>query len=563
MLDRELIIPLALGLVLSLVAHLAAGAGLVVWHVRPDESSWTSPVEQPKPADAEETTEPEFPEEPEEIELPDGTPPDLVVLSMQTSEPRIAGRPTRLAVRVANRGDTAGADTHLAITLDGKPVELAALDRPLLGGTWRGFEFELMVGQPGTHEVVAVIDPDDAVAERDETNNTMTRRWRWQGDSSTEVPLGQEAPRELAMNFISYEDYRKLIATTETEFDQPVVQQQAEPDPAARQAPQDPTPPQPTAAKAARPTPPNESSRKPATPPMPPAPETPAEPDAAEAAAPPSTEVAEGEARLEAAADSMVIGESNSRTPAADLPLAAADSLVDLSEADDAIASLPIEAVERNPESREGDIDGADAPPVAPEADAASPAPEKASEVDERSRAQRVANTVVTDAEAPPEAEQEAPEAQRPPSSPPTPTESASSESPPAEASEPQPQRPSDPTAAPRDEREAPPVSELTGLEVQPGEVIAAAGVRINTVAARFSVIARMTAVPVNPKARITFDHRTGKVIKAELTRSSSYPNIDGPVLSSLYKWTAEGANFDRLEEPLTIDVAIILTRKK
>ncbi len=97
-----------------------------------------------------------------------------------------------------------------------------------------------------------------------------------------------------------------------------------------------------------------------------------------------------------------------------------------------------------------------------------------------------------------------------------------------------------DPTVAPKTDSESPAVSRIEGLEIQPGAVYSVQGVKLTTVVPRFSLVAKRTTAPRNPIVRLTFD-AGGKVIRADVLRSSGYDNVDGPILNSLYKWTAEG----------------------
>jgi len=116
------------------------------------------------------------------------------------------------------------------------------------------------------------------------------------------------------------------------------------------------------------------------------------------------------------------------------------------------------------------------------------------------------------------------------------------------------------PTAAPRSDRESSPVRLKPGSEsVVPGAVLVGQGIEIKTVQPRFSMIARISTVPNNPVARIVFDSRDGRVINAILIKSSGYPNIDGPVLASLYKWRAQGEKLRRRNRPFELGIELIL----
>jgi hypothetical protein len=115
------------------------------------------------------------------------------------------------------------------------------------------------------------------------------------------------------------------------------------------------------------------------------------------------------------------------------------------------------------------------------------------------------------------------------------------------------------PTSAPRVDRDADPVRITDSpLPVRPGEVIAAEGIEIKTARAQFSLTTQLTAIPVNPVVSITFDV-DGRVIEAKVLRSSGYADVDGPLLTSLYRWRAEGEAFQRLGTRFTGEWRIIL----
>jgi len=43
--------------------------------------------------------------------------------------------------------------------------------------------------------------------------------------------------------------------------------------------------------------------------------------------------------------------------------------------------------------------------------------------------------------------------------------------------------------------------------------------------------------------------------------KSSGYANVDGPVLNTLHKWTAEGEMFKRVTDTLTVPVHLRFIR--
>lgn len=114
------------------------------------------------------------------------------------------------------------------------------------------------------------------------------------------------------------------------------------------------------------------------------------------------------------------------------------------------------------------------------------------------------------------------------------------------------------PTAAPQTRRQADPVTQIKHETIRPGAVIAQQGIVIETAIPRFSTVARYAA-PSNPIVSITFDD-SGQAIRARIDQSSGYENIDGPILSSLYRWRASGEQFKKREAGLILsEIKIIL----
>ncbi len=117
----------------------------------------------------------------------------------------------------------------------------------------------------------------------------------------------------------------------------------------------------------------------------------------------------------------------------------------------------------------------------------------------------------------------------------------------------------SKPTAAPRDEAEAPPVTIIPGIiKIRPGQVLTADGIEIKTIVPRPSIIARYSAVPRNPKATLWFNNQ-GQVTHIKLTRSTGADNWDEPVIAALEQWTAQGERIENLEGELQFKVEILL----
>ncbi len=110
------------------------------------------------------------------------------------------------------------------------------------------------------------------------------------------------------------------------------------------------------------------------------------------------------------------------------------------------------------------------------------------------------------------------------------------------------------PTAALKSDSEAVGASRRGSVAMVPGGVVSVKGVKIRTVRPRFSVVALMTSVPLSPQFVVTFGS-DGKVIKVRKVRSSGYSVVDGPVVTSLYKMTAEGDYGGEFVLELTVDL--------
>jgi len=122
-------------------------------------------------------------------------------------------------------------------------------------------------------------------------------------------------------------------------------------------------------------------------------------------------------------------------------------------------------------------------------------------------------------------------------------------------------EQPARPTAAPRRDREAPPVVRVNEtVRVRPGAVLTSEGIEIRTVAPRPSVVAQSSTIPRNPQAVLTFN-RHGEVVEVTMVRSTGAGNWDGPVVASLYQWRASGRRIEALGEGyLEIPVRLLLS---
>ncbi|MEM9789944.1 MAG: hypothetical protein AAF842_06005, partial [Planctomycetota bacterium] len=94
---------------------------------------------------------------------------------------------------------------------------------------------------------------------------------------------------------------------------------------------------------------------------------------------------------------------------------------------------------------------------------------------------------------------------------------------------------------------------------VRPGRVITGPGIQINTVVPRISTVARISTLPYgNPKYAVTFD-TDGVVINVDPIRPAGPANWEGPIVNSLYNWTATGERLANQTRPFTIEFTLRL----
>lgn len=139
------------------------------------------------------------------------------------------------------------------------------------------------------------------------------------------------------------------------------------------------------------------------------------------------------------------------------------------------------------------------------------------------------------------------------------------SEPSPSAAAEATPSEPNDeaeprPSSAPRGATDA----EAADLKPVPvyraGRVEVAEGLTVKPSRPDFSVPALVTAVPRNPRVRITFDV-DGVVLDADLIDSAGSRMLDAPIRASLYRWRASGSQLSAWEGPRQFTFTILLTR--
>jgi len=117
-----------------------------------------------------------------------------------------------------------------------------------------------------------------------------------------------------------------------------------------------------------------------------------------------------------------------------------------------------------------------------------------------------------------------------------------------------------DPTASPREDREAPPTRIDPDTDtVRPGKVLTADGIEIKTVAPDFSHLAFAASVR-NPKVRITFNAK-GEPTSVEFLRRAG-TLVDGEIQGSINRWRATGKRLEQLGRPFQIEVTLLLTSR-
>jgi hypothetical protein len=89
-------------------------------------------------------------------------------------------------------------------------------------------------------------------------------------------------------------------------------------------------------------------------------------------------------------------------------------------------------------------------------------------------------------------------------------------------------------------DRDSPARSTEAPVKVEPGKPVAAEGLEIQTVRAKWTHTTLLTSRPKNPVIRVFFD-REGRVAKAVFERSSGTKFVDEPLLNAVYQWRAKG----------------------
>jgi len=579
-------IPLVIGLIFAVTLHVAAAAGYTLYH---DQSPLTRSKPQP-PKPREEKPKPK-PERAPKAD-PNAPAPDLAALSIDVDKPRVAGQPTSLRARLTNLGAPVTEPIDITLQINDRQPLTTTLTQSLDPGQVIDLTREIKVDEPGEHTITLSLDPAEKITDSDRSNNTITRTFTFKDPDRDTLALGQTDPSKVKINWISHKAFEELIAKR-AEFDQAAVQRTTQPDPRADQAPLDPTPPmprpspnQPAPIAAAQPNPdpvaPEKMTKPTKTPDQPTRPNPSEQPENLAAGlaprdpAPPIENTTPNPTESSEPTEAMARQPDQADTPEpvtddtpAEKPVAAPQEKAQ-PDREVAMAKIPLpDLPELNPdlpdpvENPNTDKPEKKAPPIDP---AKKPDPTDASKSVEAEKLPDVAPPTPKGQDRPMTKPADNPAEKKPektdgtqPKPPVQPTPKSPQQQAPSKL---QPAMKPRPTAAPKDEREAPPVSRIEGLTVQPGKVVARHGLQINTVQPRFSVVAQRSALPANPTVELTFDDQ-GEVIHARFVRSTGYDNIDGPILASLYKWTAVGESLARIEDTFTVEIRILLVPEK
>ena len=111
--------------------------------------------------------------------------------------------------------------------------------------------------------------------------------------------------------------------------------------------------------------------------------------------------------------------------------------------------------------------------------------------------------------------------------------------------------------------KEADASSTTPTIEIRPGHPAAAQGLNISTKRPNFTRYVRVTAWPLNPLVKLTFNH-LGVVTKVVVLESSGVPDVDGPVVNAAYQWSASGKELTELTSgnanaEITLNFRVIL----
>jgi len=115
------------------------------------------------------------------------------------------------------------------------------------------------------------------------------------------------------------------------------------------------------------------------------------------------------------------------------------------------------------------------------------------------------------------------------------------------------------PTSAPQTSARSPGTVDFENNRVQPGKVITQEGLEVKTDFIDIPVTTQLFSLPNNPRVRITFEPKTGQVIEHQILQSSGYRDVDFIVIASLYRWKVTGPKLKEFTSPFSSEFTIIL----
>ena len=494
---------------------------------------------------------------------PDAAQPDLTVSAITVSQPRVAGQPATVRVRAGNLGQTLNEPTKIKLWIDDEPVAAPTVEPPFDAGQWRTYKSQVVVDEPGRHTVKAVIDPDQGIDEADERNNMREASFVW---TDSHLRFGVDKSDIVTMNWVGYDEFERLLAAKER-FEQAALQKDIEPDPAAAQMPPDPTPPArraatPSAAAAATPKQvamldaPSVQPLEPLNKTSPTLEQAPPLPDlvAPQASAP-------HEGPLAPPVEARPAGRPRLAT-------------LDVPPRPDADPELPKpvtgpmrDDIDRaRPTDQPAPADQPDVMPTPGVGDQLRPPQVAALPIEPDPTALPAAPPPTNDVPPTDSAQTQRPDRPVDPDQPPTDTPRPAVLTTPIKPAKPNPAQTGTPdarpTAAPKSDAEADPVTLAESLIVRPGRVLVAKGLTVKTTRLRMSPVAMRTSIPCQAIVELTFD-KAGRVVNARIIRSTGYANWDAPLLAAVYRWRASGELLEKAPGRITRRITITFSGRR
>lgn len=144
-------LPLTVGLVLSVLLHLLGAASYGWWSGDPADES----------------------------DEPAGPQPDLVAVEIAFDQPPVARQPAPVVVTITNTGAIGATGFEYELKVDDQTVKRDSIADGLALGASLDLQAEIEVAEPGLRRVRLVVDPRDRVRELDEVNNVLERDVVW------------------------------------------------------------------------------------------------------------------------------------------------------------------------------------------------------------------------------------------------------------------------------------------------------------------------------------------------------------------------------------------------